>query len=32
LDVNMCYAPTLVEAYLPTTEKVIRAVKEVLYH
>jgi pyruvate dehydrogenase E1 component beta subunit len=31
LDVNMCYAPTLVEAYLPTTEKVIRAVKEVLY-
>jgi len=32
LDVNMCYAPTLVEAFLPTTEKVIRAVKEVLYH
>lgn len=31
LDVNMCYAPTLVEAFLPTTEKVIRAVKEVLY-
>lgn len=31
LDVSMCYAPTLVEAFLPTTEKVIRAVKEVLY-
>lgn len=31
LDVNMCYAPTLVEAFLPTTEKVIKAVKEVLY-
>lgn len=31
LDVSMCYAPTLVEAFLPTTEKVIKAVKEVLY-
>lgn len=31
LDVSMCYAPTLVDAFLPTTEKVIRAVKEVLY-
>ncbi len=31
LDVSMCYAPTLVEAFLPDTERVIKAVKEVLY-
>ncbi|MGH1337672.1 MAG: pyruvate dehydrogenase complex E1 component subunit beta [Aureispira sp.] len=31
LDVSMCYAPTLVEAFLPDTTRVIKAVKEVLY-
>ncbi|WMX16088.1 pyruvate dehydrogenase complex E1 component subunit beta [Aureispira sp. CCB-E] len=31
LDVSMCYAPTLVDAFLPSAEKVIKAVKEVLY-
>lgn len=30
-DVSMPYAPTLVEAYLPNPEKVIKAVKEVTY-
>jgi pyruvate dehydrogenase E1 component beta subunit len=30
-DVSMCYAPTLVEAFLPGTEEVIKAVKAVLY-
>jgi len=30
-DVSMCYAPTLVDAYLPNPEKAIRAVKEVMY-
>ncbi|PCH68038.1 MAG: pyruvate dehydrogenase complex E1 component subunit beta [Bacteroidetes bacterium] len=30
-DVPMSYAPTLVEAYLPSKEKVIKLVKEVLY-
>jgi pyruvate dehydrogenase E1 component beta subunit len=30
-DVSMAYAPTLVDAYLPNAEKVIRAVKEVSY-
>ncbi|MBL4655771.1 MAG: pyruvate dehydrogenase complex E1 component subunit beta [Bacteroidia bacterium] len=30
-DVPMSYAPTLVEAYLPSTEKIIKNVKEVLY-
>jgi pyruvate dehydrogenase E1 component beta subunit len=31
LDTPMAYAPTLVEAYLPNKDKVIKAVKEVLY-
>lgn len=30
-DTSMPYAPTLVDAYLPNPEKVIKAVKEVLY-
>jgi pyruvate dehydrogenase E1 component beta subunit len=30
-DVSMAYAPTLVDAYLPNPEKVIKAVKEVMY-
>jgi pyruvate dehydrogenase E1 component beta subunit len=30
-DTSMPYAPTLVEAYLPNAEKIIKAVKEVLY-
>lgn len=30
-DANMHYAPNLVEAFLPDTAKVVRAVKEVLY-
>lgn len=30
-DVSMCYAPTLVDAYLPNPEKVIKAVKAVMY-
>lgn len=30
-DVSMCYAPTLVDAYLPNPESVIKAVKAVLY-
>ena len=31
LDTSIAYAPTLVEAFLPNPEKVIRAVKEALY-
>jgi pyruvate dehydrogenase E1 component beta subunit len=31
LDTPMAYAPTLVEAYLPNKDKVIKAVKEVMY-
>ncbi len=30
-DVSMCYAPTLVDAYLPNTKKVVDAVKQVMY-
>jgi pyruvate dehydrogenase E1 component beta subunit len=30
-DVSMPFAPTLVDAYLPNPEKVIKAVKEVMY-
>jgi len=30
-DVPLPYAPTLIEAYLPNPERVIRAVKEVMY-
>ena len=30
-DTSMPYAPTLVDAYLPNPEKVIKAVKEVMY-
>jgi len=30
-DVPLPYAPTLIEAFLPNTERVIRAVKEVMY-
>jgi len=30
-DVPMAYAPTLVAEFLPTTEKVIKAIKEVMY-
>lgn len=30
-DTSMPFAPTLVEAYLPNPEKVVRAVKEVMY-
>jgi pyruvate dehydrogenase E1 component beta subunit len=30
-DVSMCYAPTLVDAFLPDTERVIKAIKEVMY-
>jgi len=30
-DTSMSYAPTLVEAFLPTTAKVVKAVKEVMY-
>ena len=30
-DTNLPYAPTLVEAYLPNVEKVVKAVKEVTY-
>lgn len=30
-DTSMPYAPTLVEAYLPNAEKIIKAVKEVTY-
>ncbi len=30
-DVSMCYAPTLVEAYLPNVADVIQAVKSVMY-
>lgn len=30
-DVSMPYAPTLVEEYLPNAEKIIKAVKEVMY-
>ena len=31
LDTPMAYAPTLVEAYLPNKDKVIKTVKEVMY-
>tara|TARA_Y100001933_G_scaffold242072_1_gene269414 strand:+ start:279 stop:1256 length:978 start_codon:yes stop_codon:yes gene_type:complete len=31
LDTPMAYAPTLVEAYLPNKEKVVKAAKEVMY-
>jgi len=31
LDTSIAYAPTLVDAFLPNPEKVIRAVKEALY-
>ena len=31
LDTPMAYAPTLVEAYLPNKDKVVKAVKEVMY-
>lgn len=31
LDTSIAYAPTLVEAFLPNPEKVIKAVKEALY-
>ena len=31
LDTPMAYAPTLVEAYLPNKDKVIKAVKDVMY-
>ena len=30
-DVSMCYAPTLVDAYLPNPTEVVRAVKAVMY-
>lgn len=30
-DTSMCYAPTLVDAYLPNPEKTIKAVKAVMY-
>ncbi len=30
-DVSMCYAPTLVDAYLPDVHKTIQAVKSVMY-
>lgn len=30
-DVSMPYAPTLVDAYMPNAEKIIKAVKEVMY-
>jgi pyruvate dehydrogenase E1 component beta subunit len=30
-DTSLPYAPTLVEEYLPNPEKIIKAVKEVLY-
>jgi pyruvate dehydrogenase E1 component beta subunit len=30
-DVPLPYAPTLIEAWLPNTEKVVKAVKEVMY-
>ncbi len=30
-DANMCYAPNLVKAYLPSTQKVVQAVKAVMY-
>lgn len=30
-DANMCYAPNLVQAYLPNTAKVVQAAKAVLY-
>ena len=30
-DTSLGYAPTLVEEYLPNPEKVIKAVKEVMY-
>lgn len=30
-DVSLPYAPTLVEAYLPTTAEIVKAVKEVMY-
>ncbi len=30
-DTSLPYAPTLVEAYLPNAEKIIKAVKEVMY-
>lgn len=30
-DASMSYAPTLVEAYLPNAEKIVKAVKEVSY-
>ncbi|MCC7232527.1 MAG: pyruvate dehydrogenase complex E1 component subunit beta [Bacteroidia bacterium] len=30
-DVPLPYAPTLIEAYLPNTERVVKAVKEVMY-
>ncbi len=30
-DVSLGYAPTLVEAYLPSVEKIVKAVKEVAY-
>lgn len=30
-DTSLAYAPTLVEAYLPNAEKIVKAVKEVLY-
>ena len=31
LDTPMAYAPTLVEAYLPNKDKLVKAVKEVMY-
>ncbi len=31
LDTPMAYAPTLVDAYLPNKDKVVKAVKEVMY-
>lgn len=31
LDTPMAYAPTLVEAYLPSKEKIVKAIKEVMY-
>ncbi|MCB0687710.1 MAG: alpha-ketoacid dehydrogenase subunit beta, partial [Saprospiraceae bacterium] len=30
-DTSLPYAPTLVEAYMPNPEKIIKAVKEVMY-
>ncbi|MFK7796737.1 MAG: pyruvate dehydrogenase complex E1 component subunit beta [Aureispira sp.] len=30
-DVSVCYAPTLIDAFLPDTARVIKAIKEVMY-